>query len=203
MRNMGIFQQNISNEDLAELPLCRFSGKIIVVDQPEAIRDAVEYLTRFETIGFDTETRPTFKAGQSNNVALIQLSTDDRCYLFRICKTCFDKELLKLLTNKNVMKVGVDIKGDLRALFKLKHFKAGSFVDLQSIVGNYGINELSIRKMSAIVLGKKVSKAQRLSNWEASELTEAQQLYAATDAWVALEIYNKLMSSPRVACSTK
>jgi ribonuclease D len=102
--------------------------------------------------------------------------------------------LLKILSSPDIIKIGADVAGDIRSLHALRHFKERGFVDLQQIASSWGIEEKSLRKMSAIVLGKRVSKAQRLSNWEASTLTPQQQMYAATDAWVCIEIYNKLMS---------
>jgi len=143
-------------------------------------------------VGFDTETRPAFTAGNSNKVALLQLSTPERCYLMRLCCMRLDKAIVRVLEKPGLIKVGAAVRDDVKALVALRRFRPGGFLDLQSIVGSYGIHELSLRKMAAIVLGIRISKAQRLSNWEAMELTLPQQLYAATDAWVALEIYNRL-----------
>lgn len=186
------FAENITNEAIATLPPSGFGGRIIVVDREQDIEAACEYLSKFEAIGFDTETRPTFKPGALNKVALLQLSTFDRCYLFRLCKIPLDRRIIKLLESQSILKIGADVKGDLRALNELRHFKHGGFVDLQSEVWQWGIAEKSVRKMTAIVLGQRVSKAQRLSNWEAVSLTEAQCMYAATDAWTCLKIWQKL-----------
>ena len=143
-------------------------------------------------IGFDTETRPSFKAGVAHRVALLQLSTDERCYLIRLCKVRLDKAVTKILESKEIIKVGAAVTNDLRALQALRRFREDGFVDLQSIVSDWGIVDKSVRKMAAIVLGLRVSKAQRLSNWEAAELTPPQQMYAATDAWICSEIYKRL-----------
>lgn len=188
-----IFQPTITNEQTAELPSARFDGQIVVVQREEQIVAACRDLAAHKIIGFDTETRPSFKAGVTNKVALLQLSTPERCYLVRLCRTKFHSALLKLLSNPDIIKIGADVGGDIRSLHALRNFKERGFVDLQQIASAWGIEEKSLRKMSAIVLGKRVSKAQRLSNWEASTLTPQQQLYAATDAWVCIEIYNRLM----------
>lgn len=189
------FVQNMSNEEAAALPVVSFGGRIAVVDSPGKIGPACDALEACPMIGFDTETRPTFKPGALNKVALLQLSTPDCCYLFRLCRIPLDKRIIHILENKQITKIGADIANDLRALQQLRHFKPDGFIDLQSIVSQWGIAEKSVRKMAGIVLGKRVSKAQRLSNWEAAGLTPAQQSYAATDAWVCLEIYDALRAT--------
>ena len=189
-----IFQSTITNDQTAELPSAHFDGRIVVVDREEQIEAACRDLASHRIIGFDTETRPSFKAGVTNKVSLLQLSTPTHCYLIRLCRTTLHSLLLKILSSPDIIKIGADVAGDIRSLHALRHFKERGFVDLQQIASSWGIEEKSLRKMSAIVLGKRVSKAQRLSNWEASTLTPQQQMYAATDAWVCIEIYNKLMS---------
>lgn len=186
------FAEHITNEEVAELPVCRFGGRIVVIDSEEGVQQACAELMAADAIGFDTETRPSFKAGVVNKTALLQLSTDATCYLFRLNKMKLERAILKVLESKKVVKVGADIKNDLRGLQALSRFRPAGFVDLQSVGAEWGVEEKSVRKMSGIVLGMRVSKAQRLSNWEASELTEAQQQYAATDAWVCLEMYRRL-----------
>ena len=189
-----IFQSTITNDQTAELPSAHFDGRIVVVDREEQIEAACRDLASHRIIGFDTETRPSFKAGVTNKVSLLQLSTPTHCYLIRLCRTKLHSLLLKILSSPDIIKIGADVAGDIRSLHALRHFKERGFVDLQQIASSWGIEEKSLRKMSAIVLGKRVSKSQRLSNWEASTLTPQQQMYAATDAWVCIEIYNKLMS---------
>ena len=188
----------ISNEQTAELPSAHFDGDIIVIDSEEQLLKACRDLASQSIIGFDTETRPSFKAGVSNRVALLQLSTSKRCYLIRLCRMKLHKEVLRILSNADILKIGADVAGDIRALHTLRNFTERGFVDLQHIASDWGIEEKSLRKLSAIVLGERVSKAQRLSNWEAGTLTPQQRMYAATDAWVCIKIYEKLMSSPRV-----
>lgn len=192
------FAPTITNEQTAALPAVRFEGEVQIVDTEQALIEACEYLSQHPVIGFDTETRPSFKAGVTNRVALIQLSTSERCYLIRLCRMKFGRELQRLLENPNIKKVGADVAGDIRSLTQLRHIRAAGFIDLQTIAPQWGIEEKSLRKLSAIVLGKRVSKAQRLSNWEAAQFTEQQISYAATDAWVCLEILSALESTPKV-----
>ncbi len=191
---MMTFLSTISNEQTAELPSARFDGRIVVVDKEEQIEAVCRDLASQSIIGFDTETRPSFKAGVTNKVALLQLSTHECCYLIRLCRTKLHNTLLKILSNPNIIKIGADVAGDLRSLHALRHFNERGFIDLQQMVAAWGIEEKSLRKMAAIVLGHRVSKAQRLSNWEATTLTPQQQMYAATDAWVCISIYEKLLS---------
>ena len=191
-----IFQPTISNEQTAELPSAQFNGRIIVIDSDEQVDAVCRDLEGQKIIGFDTETRPSFKAGVTNKVALLQLSTRSRCYLIRLCKMKLHNALLKILSSPDIIKIGADVAGDIRSLHALRHFSERGFLDLQHIASKWGIEEKSLRKMSAIVLGQRVSKAQRLSNWEATALTPQQQMYAATDAWVCIKILERLQSTP-------
>ncbi len=187
------FNANISDEELGQLPAGAFGGRVTVIESEDAINEACDYLLRQPVIGFDTETRPAFTAGVKYKVALLQLSTDERCILFRLNKIRLDKAIIKVLENPNVTKVGAAIHDDLKALINLRHFRPRGFADLQQLVGEHGIEARSVRKMAGIMLGIRISKAQRLSNWEASALTPAQQLYAATDAWVCGRMYTELV----------
>ena len=186
------FVASISNDDVAALEAVHFDGRIEVVDTPDALDKACKILSKERLIGFDTETRPSFKAGVTNKISLLQLSTKEYCFLIRLNKLPLTRQILSILSSNEIKKVGADVRNDINGLNKLRHFTANGFIDLQSEVGKYGIEDKSLRKISGIVLGKKVSKAQRLSNWEAKQLTPQQQMYAATDAWVCIEIYNKL-----------
>lgn len=189
------FQKSIDAEVIKDLPVAGFAGKVVVVNNHDKLARACEHLAQEGIIGFDTETRPSFKAGVSYNVSLIQLSTADTCYLIRLCSVPMERCLMKILESRKILKVGVDVQGDIRNLNKIRHFRAGGFVELQKEVEAFGIEDKSLRKMAAIILGVGVSKAQRLSNWEARELTAAQLRYAATDAWICLEMYRKLLAS--------
>lgn len=186
------YRNSITPDEIKQLPVAGFEGRIEIVDTPEKLQAACQHLSGCAVVGFDTETRPSFKAGVSYNVSLVQLSTDDVCYLVRLCSVRMERPLLRLLENRNVLKVGVDVAGDIRNLGKLRHFRAAGFVELQKEVEAFGIEDKSLRKMAAIILGVGVSKAQRLSNWEAKEMTAAQLRYAATDAWICLKMYQQL-----------
>lgn len=186
------YAPTISNEEASAMEAVAFDGKIVVVNNLSALEDACKYLLKQPILGFDTETRPSFQAGVSYKVSLLQLSTMDRCYLIRLNKVPLTRQLQTILKNPDIKKVGVNVRDDIRNLNALRRFTAGGFIELQHEVHNYGIQEQGLRKISAIVLGKKVSKAQRLSNWEANRLTPQQIMYAATDAWSSLKIYLKL-----------
>jgi ribonuclease D len=192
-----IYKPTITNDEANALPAAQFRGEIIIVDNDDQVEAMCQYLSEQAILGFDTETRPSFKAGVSNRVALLQLSSAERCYLIRLCRIKLHTPILKLLCDPTILKIGADVRGDLHSLHQLRNFKEQGFVDLQHIAIDWGVEEKSLRKMSAIVLGKRVSKAQRLSNWEASQLTPQQQLYAATDAWVCIKIYKKLLATPK------
>lgn len=185
---------SISKESIQELPLCQFDGIITVVEDPEKIDKIVANLSKEKVLGFDTETKPSFKKGEGNSVSLLQISTSKTAYLFRLNKTGFTPSLVKLLANAKILKVGVGIRDDLRGLNKLAKFKPGGFVELQDMVKSFGIEVFSLKALAALILKVRVSKRQRLSNWEIDVMTDAQAEYAAIDAWIALQIFNELMT---------
>ena len=184
----------ISTEDGALLEKDFFEGRIIVIQSNEEAKKAVAYLSEFKVVGIDTESKPSFKKGRQNKIALLQISTDECCFLFRLNIMGFSPELAAFLENQNITKVGLSLKDDFMVLRGISAFTPKGFVDIQSIIDNYGIGEKSLQKIYAILFGKKISKSQRLSNWEADVLTDAQKRYASTDAWATLKIYEKLLS---------
>ena len=194
-----MFQISISPEEISALELASFPGEIVLVDREgEELDKAVRYLKRQQVLGFDTETRPTFSPDQhSTGTALLQLSGGGKAFLFRLKKIGLPRPLAAILANPSIIKVGAATLDDVRGLQKITLFSPRGFVDLQSIVNEYGIRDKSVKKMTAIILGVKISKAQQLSNWEAERLSESQQRYAATDAWVCREMYLKLMASEK------
>ena len=195
-----MFQISISPEEIGRLELASFPGEIQVIEAlDEAFGRAVAYLKRQKVIGFDTESRPTFSPDQrSNGTALLQLSGAEKAFLFRIKQMGgIPRRLCAILANPAIVKVGAAIHDDVRGLQKFAGFQPQNFVDLQKIVWEYGIRDKSVKKMTAIILGFKISKAQQLSNWEAEKLSESQQRYAATDAWVCREMYLRLMQSEK------
>lgn len=185
---------SIPKETLSTLPIVTFPGEIIVIDSPEAVPAAVEHLRSSKIVGFDTETRPSFHKGRTNKVALIQISTDSRCYLFRINKTGLTEELRAFIEDTGVTKIGLSLKDDFFVLHRISEFVPEGFIDLQEFVRPYGIIDSSLQRIYGIVFGERISKGQRLSNWEATDLTAAQQQYAAIDAWTCLRLYNELKS---------
>ena len=185
--------KTITTEEMALLPLEVFQGKIEIVQTEKEADCAVEYLSQFNRIGFDTETRPSFTKGVIKGVSLIQLSTPDSCFLFRLnTLNGFQPSLIMLLSNPNILKIGLSLRDDFHSMGRRLKFVPQGFLDLQKIIQSYGIEELSLQKIYAILYGKRISKTQRLTNWEAPELTESQKKYAALDAWACLKIYETL-----------
>lgn len=193
------YAATIGSETISSLPLTLFEGKIYVIDEPGAEYDrAVRYLRRRSVIGFDTETRPVFTPGaQQNGVALLQLSSGRRAFLFRLHRMGLDESLTDILANPKILKIGAAVQDDIRGLQKICPFQAAGFVDLQKICSQWGIMDKSVKKLTAIIMGKRISKTQQLSNWEAPKLSDAQKIYAATDAWICREMYLKLLDSPK------
>lgn len=194
-----MFIESITPEQIDKLEYASFPGKIQVIDSVGAeFNRAIAYLRSQKIIGFDTETRPTFTPNQPRyGVALLQLSGPEKAYLFRINNMGMHRRLCSLMANPKVVKVGAAIHDDIRGLQRHHEFKPAAFVDLQRIVGDWGIRDKSVKKMAAIILGIRISKTQQLSNWEAEKLSESQCKYAATDAWVCREMYLKLMASEK------
>lgn len=183
---------SISKAQLSELPVVCFSGHISVIDTIESAKSAIHFLNNQSVVGFDTETRPTFRKGKSNNVSLIQISTLTHSFLFRINKLGFIKELKDFIENPATTKIGLSLKDDFKVLHKIADFEPQGFIDLQSFVKNYNIIDSSLQRIYAIIFNERISKSQRLSNWEAEKLTAGQQTYASIDAWACLRIYKYL-----------
>lgn len=187
-----MYKENITVEELAEHELSWFKGEIVLVDNLKTFYEVFPRLLVSDLLGFDTETRPTFKKGKKNSVSLIQLSTGDLACLFRINKMGIPDELADLLSDPLVIKAGVAVHDDIRFLKGVRKFNPEGFIDLQNFVKDFGIQSSGLKKLAAIVLGFRISKRQQVTDWEAEELTEAQQVYAATDAWVCHQIFKKL-----------
>ncbi len=194
-----MFQISVQPEEIEKLNLAAFEGKITVIDkQGQDFEHAISYLSRQRIIGFDTETKPCFTNSQpKSGVALLQLSGAKEAFLFRIKHLGMHERICRILSNEKIIKVGAAVHDDVRGLQRYRQFEAKGFVDLQKIVWEYGIKDKSVKKMSAIILGVRISKTQQLSNWEAEALSDSQCLYAATDAWVCREMYNLLMKSEK------
>lgn len=187
-----MYAENIDSTHIGNLPKLLFEGKIIVAQSPREVDEYLPIIAREPIAGFDTETKPSFKRGTNHQVALLQLAVPSFALLVRVNQTGLTESLINYLENDSFIKVGAAIRDDLKGLKRYRPFEPQGFIDLQAIVSGYGIHELSVRKMAAIVLGVRVSKSQQLSNWEAERLTEAQMQYAAADAWACRKIYLKL-----------
>lgn len=184
---------SISKEEVNELPLGQYEGPIHLIDKPHLVEDAVDYLENQSLLGFDTETKPSFRKGQFNQVSLLQLSTSSRAFLFRLQHIGFPPALKSLLEKENVIKVGAAVQDDLKALGKLTNsFSPQSFFDLNEELKKIGFQNVGVRNLCGMVLKIRISKAEQVSNWEANVLTEKQCRYAATDAWACLEIFQVL-----------
>ncbi|MBQ9143913.1 MAG: 3'-5' exonuclease domain-containing protein 2 [Paludibacteraceae bacterium] len=183
------FAQHIDKAVIQMLPVTFFEGEVIVVDKPDMVADAAAYLRQHTVLGVDTEARPSFKRGVHYPTALVQIATLERCYLFRLTHVGLPVEIAEIFANPNICKVGLAFKDDITGLRRRRDFKPANCVDLQSMVCKYGIMELGLQKIFAIIFGKKISKSQQLTNWENSHLTPEQARYASTDAWATLSIY--------------
>lgn len=183
---------SISKDKLSELPVVNFSGQISVIDNEESAKSALHFLSQQKIVGFDTETRPSFRKGRTYNVSLIQISTINHSFLFRINILGFFKELQDFIENENIIKIGLSLKDDFAVLRKIAEFTPAGFIDLQHFVKKFNISDCSLQKIYAIIFNERISKSQRLSNWEADKLSLSQQSYASIDAWACLRIYHHL-----------
>lgn len=191
------FKESITPEEIESLELISFPGEIkIITENGAAFDDAIEDLAASRIIGFDTETKPVFQPHAPRcPTALLQLSNEDTAYLFRLHTLGVPDPLADILASRSITKVGAAVADDVRGLQHYNRFEAARFMDLQRFAEAYGITDKSVKKLAGIILGRRVSKAQQLSNWEASTLSYAQQLYAATDAWICLVMYKALLAS--------
>jgi ribonuclease D len=192
MKMSNRYKENISIEEIKELDLSCFEGDIFLIDSLEKFRAVLPRLSRSTLLGFDTETKPSFKKGRKNKVSLVQLADDKIACLFRINKIGIPEELAAILSDPGIIKCGVAIHDDIKLLSGIRKFNPSGFIDLQPFVKKYGIDSSGLKKLAAIVLGFRISKRQQVTDWEAVTLSEAQQIYAATDAWVCYQIYSKL-----------
>ncbi|MDE5980664.1 MAG: 3'-5' exonuclease domain-containing protein 2 [Bacteroidaceae bacterium] len=174
------------------LPIAQFQGRIIEVRSEQEAEKAVDYLLRQDVLGFDTETRPSFTRGRCYKVALLQVSSREICFLFRLTFIGFPSVLSQLFTDTKVTKVGLSWADDVRSLRKRVDLECSPFVELQTFAAEMGIKDMSLQKLYANVFGQRISKTQQLSNWEAENYSEAQRLYAATDAWACIQLYEAL-----------
>ncbi len=182
----------ISNEEINALPLGAFEGKTIIVAEEKKIIHAFDEIKEHRVVGFDTETKPVFVSGQQNKVALMQVALPDKVFLIRLRQTGITPHLLEFLESDSILKAGVALRDDIKALQRLKHYKPAGFIELATMSKEAGLQVESVKKLTALLLGFRISKSAQTSNWEAEVLHEKQISYAATDAWVCLQIYKKL-----------
>lgn len=192
MNKIDNFKKVISKEEIALLELDKYSGEIILVESPAHLDRVCSELRDCSLIGIDTETKPAFKKGQSNPVALLQLATDKKVYIIRLLKTGISVQLASIFSSAKIIKVGIAVRDDFKDLKKMYPFEEKEVVDLNVLAPKLGFESIGAKKLSALVLGIRISKKQQISNWEAKELTTAQIDYAATDAWICREIYLRL-----------
>lgn len=195
---MKRIKNKITKAEIATLPKVLFPGRIFVIYTEADADKAISYLQTQRIVGVDTETRPSFKRGTTHKVALLQISTSDTCFLFRLNQIGMPASLQEFLMS-DTLKIGLSLKDDFTMLRRRKdvHAEEGNWIELQDYVGRFGIEDRSLQKIFANLFGQKISKSQRLSNWEAETLSEGQMKYAATDAWACVEIYNCLSELER------
>ena len=192
------FKKYVSKDEIKNYSVEKFNGKISIIDKKKDLLDAYLFLKKQKIIGFDTESRPTFKKGVSSDVSLIQFSTKDEVFLFRINIIGFDDKLIDIINDKKIKKIGIAIFDDIKSLQKIKEFESNSVIDLNKLALNLGFESIGAVKLSILILGFSISKSARLSNWEKKDLTTSQIEYAATDAWICNMIYKKLLNEGEI-----
>ncbi len=189
---MKTLYRNTPKTLISTLPKVEFKGKIVVIHSQREVKAAVDFLMRQTIVGIDTETRPSFRKGLVHQVALLQVSTLDICFLFRLNMIGLPDELVHFLEHAEIQKIGLSLKDDIALLKRRSGFNPQGFIDLQDFVKTMGIEDMSLQKLYANVFGEKISKSAQLTNWENTVLTEAQKMYAATDAYTTLRLYLEL-----------
>jgi ribonuclease D len=183
--------RDVSRDEVNELPVRRYEGPVVLVETAPMLEAAMADLRAERVAGFDTETRPAFKVGESYPPALAQLATARAVYLFQLQQLDFEPELAELMGSQRLVKAGVSVKDDLRQLQKLVSFEAKSVVDLGDVVKRHGLKQSGVRNLAGLFLGYRVPKGAKTTNWAAARLSAQQITYAATDAWVCRELYLK------------
>jgi len=192
MANHLKYKKAISNEEINELELSKYSGNIILVENKEALNNAAQEIKKCPILGIDTETKPSFKKGKLNPVALLQIATDKCVYIIRLNKVALSKDFADIFQSQDIIKVGIAVIDDFKDLKKMIPFTPHKVIDLNLLAPKLGFENIGAKKLSALVLGFRISKRQQVSNWEAEPLSQAQIDYAATDAWICREIYLRL-----------
>lgn len=189
-----VLESRISKEFINSLPLKKFDGEIIIIKDRKSGDKAIAELSKYDKVGFDTESRPAFRPGVSYPVSLLQLATEDKAYLFQLRTARFTDKMAAFMSNENILKIGIGLKDDIEKLKQFKKFKAKGFVDLSTIAANKGIVQPGLRALAARYLGVRISKTAQRTNWANQELNSKQIKYAATDAWICLKLYSHVIN---------
>ena len=192
------FNKFVSKDEIKNYSIEKFTGKIHVIEKENDVLASYSFLKKQKILGFDTESKPTFKKGVSSKVSLIQFTTEDQAFLFRINKIGFNEKLIDIISDKKIKKIGIAIFDDIKALQKIKSFESNSIIDLNHLALNLGFESIGAVKLSILILGFAISKSVRLSNWERENLSISQLEYAATDAWICNMIYKKLLNEGEI-----
>ncbi|GJM59828.1 MULTISPECIES: 3'-5' exonuclease [Persicobacter] len=187
-----MYQKEISKEEVNELPLTKYEGEVVYITEKDELQEALKEIEQYNVVGFDTETKPNFRKGENNGIALIQIATEEKVYLIRVKQTGMTARLADFLSNPDICKVGIALTDDIRGLKEIGDILPNGYVDLAVEVKNLGLKVTGARNLSAIFLGIRISKNQQTSNWEKAEYSPQQIDYAATDAWICLEIFRKI-----------
>lgn len=188
-----MYASTISSEEINEMDLQRYEGKIHILTDASQIARAMKKISAERAVGFDTESKPAFRKGEVNDVSLIQIATQKEVFLIRVNLTGLTPELVSFLENEKLLKIGVALRDDIKDLRRLHDFNPAGFIELNKMVTEIGIESNGLRKLTAIILGFRISKSAQISNWESEKLSDKQLSYAATDAWVCIEMYNELV----------
>jgi ribonuclease D len=188
-----MFLSNISKEEINRLDLVHYQGKIQLIEDEKHFESVFDIIHQHSFVGFDTETKPCFQKGGKNRVSLVQIAVPEHVFLLRIHKTGLKNELLSFLENDQILKVGVAIRNDAKELQQISPFKAAGFLELPDVTTKIGIEAKGLRSLAAIILKGRISKAAKITNWEAERLSDKQLTYAATDAWVCMQMYQRLI----------
>lgn len=178
--------------EISHLPSVNFTGRIVVVISAAEAEKAVDYLLSQDILGVDTETRPSFRKGENYQVSLLQVSSREVCFLFRLNLIGMPSAVIRLLENQKVPMIGLSLRDDLSSLHRRAEFNPGHFIDIQDLVGDLGVKDMSLQKLYANFFHQRISKRQRLTNWNADNLNEKQKMYAATDAWACINLYDEI-----------
>ena len=181
--------RRMSRQEMADLPIGRYEGEVLVVETQQDLERASQDIRQESVAGFDTETRPAFRPGESYLPALAQVATARAVYLFPLQRLDFSPEMAEILSSPALVKAGVGLADDLRQLKKMFAFEAAAVFDLGQAAKRHGARQTGVRNLAGLYLGIRIPKGTKTSNWAAPRLSPQQVAYAATDAWVCRELY--------------